>query len=120
MIIAIDFDGVLCENKFPEIGKPNYEVISVVRQLMDQGHEVILWTSRADEKLVDAVDWCKDYGLKFAAVNDNAPSNLKKYGTNPRKIFADIYVDDHNLEYKHIKTIERLKEGVTRWKAEAN
>lgn len=26
-IIAVDFDGTLCENKFPEIGNPNWELI---------------------------------------------------------------------------------------------
>ena len=27
-IIAVDFDGTLCENKWPEIGEPNTELIS--------------------------------------------------------------------------------------------
>lgn len=26
-IIAVDFDGTLCENKYPEIGEPNMELI---------------------------------------------------------------------------------------------
>ena len=26
-IIAVDFDGTLCENKWPEIGEPNTELI---------------------------------------------------------------------------------------------
>ena len=103
MIIAVDFDGILCENAFPEIGKPKYEVISLIRQLMDQGHETILWTSRADEKLVEAIQWCQSYGLHFTTTNENAPSNIEQYkiahpdGT--RKVYADIYIDDHNLEY---------------------
>lgn len=102
MIIAVDFDGVLCVNKFPEIGKPNYEIISLVKQLIDQEHEVILWTSRVDNELVSAVRWCEDYGLKFCAVNDNAPSNkakyLNKYPNGTRKVYADVYIDDHNLD----------------------
>lgn len=103
MIIAIDFDGVLCEDKFPEIGEPNYEIISLTRQLIDTGHEVILWTSRADEELVSAIDWCGERGLHFAEVNENAPSNRAKYGdkypNGTRKVYADVYIDDHNLEY---------------------
>ena len=27
-IIAVDFDGTLCENKYPEIGEPNMELIN--------------------------------------------------------------------------------------------
>lgn len=103
MIIAIDFDGVLVENAFPEIGIPIYQNISLVRQLFDLGHEVILWTSRAGAELENAVKWCDDRGLHFCAVNDNAPSNIVKYkqrypdGT--RKVYADVYVDDHSLSY---------------------
>jgi hypothetical protein len=97
VIIAVDFDGILCEDAFPEIGKPKYPVISAVRQLIDAGHEVILWTSRVDERLKDAVKWCSDYGLYFCAVNGNAPTNVLKYSTDPRKVYADVYIDDHSL-----------------------
>lgn len=103
MIIAVDFDGVLCEDKFPDIGKPKYDVISVIRELMDEGNEVILWTSRVEKELESAIAWCEDRGLHFCAINDSAPSNKEKfkevYSTSPRKIYADVYIDDHNLEY---------------------
>ena len=107
MIVAVDFDGILCEDAFPEIGKPEYPMISVVRQLIDAGHDVILWTSRVDDKLQEAVEWCKDYGLHFCAINDNAPNNVAEYGTNPRKVYADIYIDDRSLlflKYKNHRT----------------
>ena len=29
-IIAVDFDGTLCENRWPEIGKPNQEIIDYI------------------------------------------------------------------------------------------
>ena len=129
MVIAVDFDGILCENKFPKIGKPNYEIVSLVRELIDKGHEVVLWTSRVDELLTEAVDWCGDRGLHFCNVNGPAPSNIKQYGTNPRKIFADIYIDDHNVEFvgrngitevgvKQLLNI--LRKGVKEWKVKEN
>lgn len=103
MIIAVDFDGVLCENKFPEIGPPNYEVISLIRELIDIGHEVVLWTTRNGEELTTAVDWCSDRGLHFCNINGPAPSNEKEYGhkypVQSRKIYADVYIDDHNVEF---------------------
>ena len=121
MIIAVDFDGVLCKNEFPEIGKANYTVIGLVRQLIDEGNEVILWTSRVEEELEKAVEWCEDYGLHFCAVNDNAPSNQKEfasvYKTIPRKIYADVYIDDHNAEYAccdSIQYINKLIEDIRR------
>lgn len=103
MIIAIDFDGILCKDKFPEIGEPNYEVISLVRQLIDNGNEVILWTTRNGNELCNAVKWCDDRGLHFCSINEPAPSNHKeyegKYDKESRKIYADFYIDDHNIEF---------------------
>lgn len=100
MIIAVDFDGILCENEFPKIGKPNYEMISAVREAIDRGHEVILWTVRNGKELDEAIAWCADRGLHFCAVNDQAPSNKAEYDgvyeTPSRKVYADIYIDDHN------------------------
>ena len=32
-------------------------------------------------------------GLEFDAVNDNLPG-LKLFGINPRKVAADVYIDD--------------------------
>jgi hypothetical protein len=133
LIIAVDFDGILCKNKFPDIGEPNYEIISLVRQLIDQKHEVILWTTRNGEELTAAVDWCGERGLHFCNVNGPAPSNeaeyKDKYTTPSRKIYADIYIDDHNLEYvmwdsrytnKDDMILNYLTKGVKQWKTEEN
>ena len=110
MIIAVDFDGILCENEFPEIGEPNYKMISFVRELIDEGHEVILWTSRADARLVEAVEWCKDRGLHFCAVNENAPSNREQYEkehpAGTRKVYADVYMDDHDALFYFATCLE--------------
>lgn len=102
MIIAVDFDGVLCENAFPEIGRPNFRIVNLIRELSEK-HEVILWTTRNGEELTAAVDWCGERGLHFCNVNGPAPSNEEeyrnKYPTQSRKIYADIYIDDHNMGF---------------------
>lgn len=103
MIIAVDFDGILCENKFPDIGPPNYDVITLIKELIEGGHEVILWTSRNGAELEAAVEWCERLGLHFCSINEPAPSNEYEYRdvykTQSRKVYADIYIDDHNLEF---------------------
>lgn len=67
------------------------------------GHEVVLWTTRNGDELTAAVEWCDDRGLHFCSVNEAAPSNMAefegKYPTPSRKIYADVYIDDHNVEY---------------------
>ena len=104
MIIAVDVDGVLCDGAdFPKIGHTNYEMIALVQELIDMGHEVVLWTSRNGDELKSAVEWCEWHGLHFCAVNEPAPSNnaeyADRYPTPTRKIYADVYIDDHNLEF---------------------
>lgn len=109
IIVAVDFDGILCKNEFPEIGRPNYEMISFIMRLQDSGIETILWTSRVDEKLADAIKWCEDRGLHFTSINDNTPNNQEEYGTNPRKVYADIYMDDRSPYMLYKSSITDIK-----------
>lgn len=93
-IIAVDFDGTLCDECWPEIGAPNLKLIGELIYRKSLGNKVILWSCRAGERLEQAVEWCNSYGLMFDAVNDNIPEIIEKYGSNSRKITADIYIDD--------------------------
>lgn len=93
-VIAVDFDGTMCRNAWPEIGKANVAVLDLLRFRKAQGDKIILWTCRSDKLLTDAVEWCEARGLHFDAVNDNLPENIARYGNNCRKVWADYYVDD--------------------------
>lgn len=93
-IIATDFDGTLCESKWPEIGEANDEVINYLKSEQQQGSKIILWTCRIGAKRYDAVGWCKEHGLCFDAVNENVPEAIKMFGSDTRKIFANEYIDD--------------------------
>ena len=94
MIIAVDFDGTLCENAFPEIGKPNAYLIYSLKGKQLLGDKLILWTCRTGECLMKAIDFCSNYGLYFDAINENLPETLEMFGGDSRKIHADIYIDD--------------------------
>lgn len=93
-IIAVDFDGCLCENKWPGIGAPNQNALNALIRHKAEGGKVILWTCRDGQMLEDAVLWCYNRGLKFDAVNDNLPQNKEYFGNNCRKVFANEYWDD--------------------------
>lgn len=99
--MAIDFDGTLCEDRFPEIGKPKQDVIELVKRLQEAGVRTILWTCRKNDDhgmhLDNAVDWCESHGLKFAAVNKNLPEVQQKWGGDTRKVLSDYYLDDKNV-----------------------
>ena len=93
-VIAVDFDGTLCENAWPYIGEPYHDMIDWIKGLKKLGHKIILWTCRDGMDLVNAIIWCAEHGLFFDAVNNNLEENIKRYGNNCRKILADFYVDD--------------------------
>lgn len=110
-IIAVDFDGTLCENKWPEIGMPNDELIEYLKKRQANGEKLILWTSRNEEQTKDAVEWCKEHGLVFDAVNDNLPEIVEAFGGNCRKIFANEYIDDRNRSINSC----RERSNLERW-----
>ncbi len=99
-IIAVDFDGTLCENKWPEIGEPNTNLIGYLIEMRKSfGAKIILWTCRVGEMLDKAVNWCSEHRLEFDAVNENLPHIVERFGSDTRKIFANVYIDDRNFWY---------------------
>lgn len=93
-IIAVDFDGTLVENKWPEIGAPIEKNIAKVKAEQEAGAKIILWTNRVGEPLEKALSFCKEQGIHLDAVNENLPEIIKAFGTDCRKIFANEYWDD--------------------------
>lgn len=111
--LAVDFDGTLCESKFPEIGEPKEVVIEYVKQAAAAGMKIILHTCRENgtkRKLLDeAVAWCEQQGLVFDAINEN-PFLDFDYGysyTEQRKMHADAYLDDKALNVADIEETVR-------------
>lgn len=92
--IAIDFDGCICTNAFPNIGAPNRSVIDKAIAEQAAGADLILWTCREGELLQQALDACAQWGLHFDAVNESLPSWIAAFGTRPRKVGASEYWDD--------------------------
>ena len=96
MIIAVDFDGTIVEHNYPGIGEEIPFATSTLRMLADQRHRLILWTVRRGKLLEEAVEWCRERGVEFYAVNKNYPEEILEDGCYG-KINADIFVDDCNL-----------------------
>lgn len=97
-IIAVDFDGTLFTDCYPNIGKPIDRVINYCKNRRKSGDILILWTCRNGEELEQALVACKSVGLEFDYVNESAKENLALYNNvDSRKISADIYIDDRCL-----------------------
>lgn len=60
-----------------------------------------------------AVNWCSEHGLEFDTVNENLPHIIERFGSDTRKIFANMYIDDRNFWYddKSPKKILYLCDG---------
>lgn len=95
MIIAIDFDGTVVEQKYPKVGKEIPFAIETLKMLQAKGHRLILWTYRAGDKLDEAVEFCSSRGVEFYAINKNYPEEIFDERIS-RKIKADMYIDDMN------------------------
>ena len=93
-IIAVDFDGTLCGNAFPEIGQPKHDIINAAKAAQKNGAKLILWTCRNKDHLQNAVEWCRTHGLDFDAVNENLEHVKEMFGGDTRKIYANEYWDD--------------------------
>ena len=94
MIIAVDFDGTLCTNEWPNIGAPRKGVIAYVKWRKENGAKLILWTNRTGLQRHDAIWWCREHGIEFDAVGENLPEIVEMFGGDTRKVYADEYIDD--------------------------
>lgn len=96
-IIAIDFDGTIVEDKYPDIGKPLIFAFETMKKLQKDGHRLILWTYRTGSRLEEAVEFCRKNGVEFYAVNKSYPEEKFNPEETSRKIHADLFIDDRNF-----------------------
>lgn len=97
MIIAVDFDGTIVEHKYPAIGREIPFAIETLKKLRDDRHKLILWSVREGKLLQEAVDFCRERGLEFYAVNKDYPEEEEEHKHYSRKLKADLFIDDRNL-----------------------
>jgi len=94
--VAVDFDGTIVENEYPQLGKPMLFAFESLKELQKRGFVLILWTVRTGKLLEEAVEFCRQNGVEFYAVNRNHPEEFLDPET-PRKLDVDVFIDDRNL-----------------------
>lgn len=95
-IIAVDFDGTIVENKFPEIGRLLPHAKRVLLALAEK-YQVIIWTCREGEHKEKMLQFLKDEGIIHHRTNENCPHMIEVFGGNDcRKVFANVYIDDRD------------------------
>ena len=91
--IAVDFDGTCVTHDYPAVGL-DIGASHVLRDLLKNGHKLILWTMRSGKELQDAEDWFAEKGLSLYGVNTN-PTQFR--WTKSKKAYANLYIDDAAL-----------------------
>lgn len=95
--IAVDFDGTIVEHRYPDIGKDILFAFETLHALQKQKHLLVLWTYRSGKELDEAVEYCRQNGIEFYAVNKSYPEEEFNEAYASRKIEADIFIDDRNI-----------------------
>lgn len=109
MIIAIDFDGTCVTHDFPKVGT-DIGAQKVLKRLVENGHQLILWTMRSDvvepkssdgniiaeggKYLTDAIEWFKKNEIPLWGIQTNPEQNT---WTHSPKAYAQLYIDDAAL-----------------------
>ncbi len=93
-VIAIDFDGTIVHERYPDIGRPVEGAVKSISRIKELGAEIVIWTCRTGPELEEAKLWLVSMGIPFDFVNENTTTELEHWGTDPRKVAADRYIDD--------------------------
>ena len=97
MIIAVDFDGTIVRHRYPKIGEELPFATETLRMLIREGHRLILWTVREGKLLDEAIEWCRDRGVEFYAINRDFPEEDATGIGFSRKLKADLFIDDRSF-----------------------
>ena len=111
MTINIDFDGTCVTHEFPNMGK-NIGAEKVLKRLVDNGHQLILFTMRSDKEtktITDPIKKNRTERNKFLtyAINWFDKNEIPLYGiqsnptqsswTDSPKSYATLMIDDSAL-----------------------
>jgi len=92
--LAIDFDGTLVENEFPNIGAPCEGAVEFLKEMTDLGWKLILETLRTDDDLQRAVLYCNQNNIDLWGINENPDQSD---WNDAKKVHATLKIDDRNV-----------------------
>jgi hypothetical protein len=111
-LIAIDFDGTIVEEAFPELGALKPHAKRVIQRIRREGGRIAIWTAR-NKRFDEAIQtFLNENDIPFDVYNDHFPENKEKYNWTAElgspKIFAEIYIDDrgYGVKDRHIDWLE--------------
>ena len=96
--IVVDFDGVICEHRFPDVGEPSEGVQEALNTLKKAGYRIIIHSCRTSFQFKNLLvgdqferikDYMKYYKLPFDKIWE------------PDKPIGIAYIDDKSITFKN-------------------
>lgn len=97
MVISVDFDNTIVDEKYPLIGDLLPYAAEVINYLWGRGHTIIIDSCRTGEAEKQMRGFLRYHKIHFDFINQNSPRMIKRYNSDTRKISCDIRIDDKNL-----------------------
>ena len=96
--VCIDLDGTIAHYEEwkgeTHFGKPVEGVQEALKQISYGGWKIIIFTTRANKKLV--AEYLQSHSIVFDAINENPDQPLNAVGGKP---YADAYIDDRGIQF---------------------
>lgn len=108
MILAIDFDGVIHDDKHPIPGKKMGPPIEGAKEALlsfrDLRHRIVIYTRRAIRpgSTTHVRSWCVYYGIPFDDVTGQKPD-------------ADVYIDDKAIRFDNWTEVRKALRKYPDW-----
>ncbi len=97
LVLAIDFDGTIADTDYPKIHGLKDNAKEKINALYAEGHTIIIHSCRVNQPAEMMKAFLDEQGILYHYINENAPDRIQTYGSDTRKISADLYIDDHNI-----------------------
>jgi len=109
LIVAVDFDDTLYD--FHKVGNSYEQVKQLVKDLREIGCYIIIWTGNQDNWLI--VNYLAEHNIPYDSINNEAPISKKLLGDKiPRKVYANVYIDDRAGLFQVYNDLTKLVENV--------
>ena len=96
--IVVYFEGIIVTHENPKICTELPFVTETLKMLIKDHHRLILWSVREGKLLDEAVEWCRERGVEFWAVNKDYPEESVESNNHfSRKLKADWFIDDRGI-----------------------
>ena len=112
--IAIDFDGTIVEDNFPDSPKLKKGAKEIINYFKDMGCDICIWTCRDLWFATEVKSFLEVNEIKYDSINAGAEVYI-----HSRKIFADVYIDDKSMiDFTWEKATDIISHFYKKWKIE--